>query len=553
MIDVLFITQLSNPENTETLDDYKDLRLMVHSKPATVERLHNIYSTNWSEESQGSVNMDAGSISMQVLTPIYMNEFLKRHNISMEEITPLEGNFEKASAYLREGVRIIALCTTWLTATNGAIQVRKAAKMLKSISPNTPLVVGGIGVLKALRIRKLLLEKRLTGIFPAWIEGNNFSQRLSSGILKRILSRHFLLMDGHADSDIDGIVLNDLGEITLKSIVDSIKAGKDFRNTPNLAIPEGSDYRFTDDLEMDFNLDAQIINWASYVNNLKGEAAPVRRGTGCPFKCGFCDFQGLQRLRTRSLESLIAELKTLTIVGHRKINFIDDNIAFTKKHLIDLTKAIIAEKMNISWRCFLRADTIDVETASLLKESGCKEILLGIESGDPTVLANMNKGTDPEQVLKAIHQLDSVGIRTQNTFVVGFPGECSRSIENTAAFISSIPSGKSAQAFHRYYLFKFLVSPLSPVASPELRKKFALRGIVGNWSHSTMKSKEVLGVMRELFLKIEGPSHMYPETFPDECDVTKTRNIIELRDVVQKQKLRGDTNVSLDELMEALK
>lgn len=76
---------------------------------------------------------------------------------------------------------------------------------------------------------------------------------------------------------------------------------------------------------------------------------------------------------------------------------------------------------------------------------------------------------------------------------------------------------------------------------------------MGNWSHSTMKSKEVPGVMRELFLKIEGPSHIYPETFSDDCDVTKTRKVIELRDALQKEKLRGNTAVNLAELMKALK
>jgi p-methyltransferase len=228
------------------------------------------------------------------------------------------------------------------------------------------------------------------------------------------------------------------------------------------------------------------------------------------------------------------------------------NIAYTKKHLVDFAKAIIAEQLNLSWRTFLRADTIDMETASLLKDSGCKEVLLGIESGDPQILINMNKGTDPEKALKAIQSLDSVGIRTQNTFVVGFPGECSRSIENTASFISSLPSGDSARVFHRYYLFKFMVSPLSPIACPELRKQFSLKGVAGNWSHNTLNSKEVINAMRELFLKVKGPSHLYMETFPDDWDNTNIRRVIELRDVVQKEKLQSHAADNLEKLIAAV-
>lgn len=552
MIDVLFITRLSSPKNTEIAEAYKDLRLILNGNIATVEYLSRLASSLSSKETSKLDSFAKESTLFPVLTPIHINEFLKKQNISMVEIPSLEDDFEKARAYLKEGVRIIALCTTWLTATNTATQIRKAAKLLKSISPNTPLLVGGIGALKSLRVRELLRENRLTGIFPRWAEENSFTRRLSSGLLKRILAQHFLLIDGRADSSIDGIVLNDTGETTLRSIVDSFKAGKDFRNTPNLAIPEGNDYRFTDNVEMDVDLDSQIIDWAGYVTSLNGKEAPIRRGTGCPYKCAFCDFQGLQKLRMRSPESMVAELQTLTKAGHRKVYFVDDNIAYTKKHLVDFTKAIIAEQMNLSWRTFLRANTIDSETASLLKDSGCKEVLLGIESGDPQVLLNMNKGINLEEALKAVQSLDSAGIRTQCSFVVGFPGECSRSIENTASFISSFPSGDSARAFHRYYLFKFMVSPLSPIASPDLRKKFSLKGIAGNWSHNTMNSKEVIDAMRQLFLKVKGPSHLYMEAFPDDWDDASIRRVVELRDVVQKEKLRSHGAGNLEKLLAAV-
>ena len=46
---------------------------------------------------------------------------------------------------------------------------------------------------------------------------------------------------------------------------------------------------------------------------------------------------------------------------------------------------------------------------------------------------------------------------------------------------------------------------------------------------------------------------MYTENFPDDWDIRKIRTVIELRDALQKEKLRGNTNISLDELMKAVK
>lgn len=545
MIDVLFITRLLSPENTETSDAYNDLRLTLDGKLATIDYLRSLASSSSSPTTGESAN----DLTFPVLTPVYMKEYLEKSGISMVEIPILETNLEETFSYLREGVRVVAICTTWLTATNNALQIRKAAKTLKSVSPGTPVIIGGMSTLKGLHIRELFEENGLAGVLPRWVEENRITRRLSATVMKKVLARHFPLIDGKADRDIDAIVLNDTGETTLKAIVEALREGKNFRDIPNLAIPEGRDYRFTETVDMDVDLDSQVIDWTNYVPGLQGNYAPVRRGTGCPYKCAFCDFHGLQKLRMRSMESMIAELKTLTGTGHRKVYFVDDNIAFTKKQLIEFTRAIIAGKMDLSWRSFLRADTIDSETASLLAESGCKEILLGIESGDPQVLKNMNKGTDPDKLLKAIHALDEVGISTQNTFVIGFPGENQQSLDNTAAFISSLPSGDSARTYHRYYMFKFIVSPLSPVAYPESRAEYSLTGIVGRWSHSTMSSKEAESAIREAFLKVKGPSHMYTETLPGDWNDSSIRKVIELRDVVQKERLRNPSADNLETLL----
>ena len=54
-----------------------------------------------------------------------------------------------------------------------------------------------------------------------------------------------------------------------------------------------------------------------------------------------------------------------------------------------------------------------------------------------------------------------------------------------------------------------------------------------------MKSKEVFDVMRQLFLNVKGPSYLYTESFPADCDTGKIRKVIELRDAVQKERIRG--------------
>jgi len=45
--------------------------------------------------------------------------------------------------------------------------------------------------------------------------------------------------------------------------------------------------------------------------------------------------------------------------------------------------------------------------------------------------------------------------------------------------------------------------------------------------------------LREIFLKVQGPSHMYLEHAPPEWPVDRLRQVVELRDALQKERLRG--------------
>jgi radical SAM superfamily enzyme YgiQ (UPF0313 family) len=401
--------------------------------------------------------------------------------------------------------------------------VRAAAARLREIAPGVPIVAGGVGVRKSARARALLAQGRLVGLSQAE------------------LSEEFLLIDAAQDRDLDAVVVSEGGEATLMEIVRRLRDGRDFRDLPNLAIPVNGGYRFTEEREERSDVDGEIVDWSRHAPRIGPFDVPIRTAVGCPFHCQFCDFTGLYAPRSRSLESLIAELKTLApaLPRPRRVFFADDNVALTRKHLLGLTHALIKEDLGLTWRSFIRADTIDEDTAALMRESGCRECLLGIESGDPQVLANMEKRLDPDQALRAVRLLDAQGIGTQCSFVVGFPGETAASVDRTASLLSSFPSGDGARAIHRYYLFRFQVAPLCGIAGPEQRTRWDLRGVGEQWSHRTMNSDEARAAVRELFLKVRGPSHMYLEMTPPDWPVAATRRVMETRDALQKQREQG--------------
>ena len=139
------------------------------------------------------------------------------------------------------------------------------------------------------------------------------------------------------------------------------------------------------------------------------------------------------------------------------------------------------------------------EDVELLKRAGCLEVQLGIESADPRILRNMNKGADPAIYHDALTKLRSAGINCSCYFIFGFPGETEESAGQTRAFIKThdrmdIKGGLAVS------LFPFILSPLSPIYAPEARKPYALSGYMKRWAHQTM---DYQGALRET------PPHLY--------------------------------------------
>ena len=73
--------------------------------------------------------------------------------------------------------------------------------------------------------------------------------------------------------------------------------------------------------------------------------------------------------------------------------FFDDTFILNYDRVLEICKCL--KQRGIIWRCFVRADLVVKHGNKLLevmKDSGCVEVGMGIESGSDTILKNINKG-----------------------------------------------------------------------------------------------------------------------------------------------------------------
>jgi len=161
----------------------------------------------------------------------------------------------------------------------------------------------------------------------------------------------------------------------------------------------------------------------------------------CINNCSFCcqpAFFGAPALRQRSVEHFLSELKWVQQLGFREVMFNDATLTADMEWAASLFEGMIKNNIDLTWNCSTRAERVNPDILKLMKRAGCHTIALGMESVDKTVLKNIRKNIEPEQIRESVSMIRKHGIDTILFCVVGFPGETKESIENTISFLKTL-------------------------------------------------------------------------------------------------------------------
>jgi anaerobic magnesium-protoporphyrin IX monomethyl ester cyclase len=148
----------------------------------------------------------------------------------------------------------------------------------------------------------------------------------------------------------------------------------------------------------------------------------VEISRGCPHRCDFCNIKTFwnYRQRYKSVERVLAELRHLRERGVTELIFTDDNFGGNERHTVELLEAMVAQKLDMKFGCFLRGDTVyrNPGFAALARRAGMRFCMMGIESLDRAWLKQHRKGvraTDAIEMYKTVYKT----LRANGIFVVG--------------------------------------------------------------------------------------------------------------------------------------
>ena len=220
------------------------------------------------------------------------------------------------------------------------------------------------------------------------------------------------------------------GELSWPQVVEDFRRGRlqqEYRPPPGrwLDLAEAPTPRF------------DLLDYSRY------NRMPVQTSRGCPHRCDFCASSILltPRYTVKPVEKVMAEIHRIKERWeHPFIEFADDNSFVLKPHYKRLLAAFRSERVH--W--FTETDVAvadDPELLDAMRESGCRQVLIGLESPVAAGLDGielrrnwkLGRLADYED---AVRRIQSRGITVNGCFVLGLDGHTPEIFDRVYDFVA---------------------------------------------------------------------------------------------------------------------
>jgi radical SAM superfamily enzyme YgiQ (UPF0313 family) len=316
-----------------------------------------------------------------------------------------------------------------------------------------PLVVGFSLIFQFFlpQFRRLAVYLRRAGVTSHFTIGGHYPSLCHADVLS-----HF--------PELDSVVRYE-GELTLVDLVERISAGADWRKTPGVAYRDGDAIAESEQRALIADLDSLPFPYRPYQpERIVGlPTLSLLASRGCARRCSFCSIHTFYRtargkvVRVRKPEKIIEEMLELhRDQGVRIFLFQDDDFPLWGRagrrwvdELVDRMHDSGLSERTV-WKISCRAEYVEPELFTKLKDAGLFLVYMGIESGVEQGLEVLHKQMTIEQNLTAVQVLKDVGLCFSYGFMLLDPSSTFDSVRQNIAFLREIVGdGYAAATFCR--------------------------------------------------------------------------------------------------------
>lgn len=167
-----------------------------------------------------------------------------------------------------------------------------------------------------------------------------------------------------------------------------------------------------------------------------GLAIPITASRSCPYRCTFCYHAGMGTYRRHSMKNVVDNIEAMLAKAPQAshISIYDELFSANKKRIYEFCDLLVQRKINVSWYCQLRVDQLDQDLLNRMRETGCRHISFGFESGSDVILESMDKKIVAAEITEAVKMTRKAKIGIQANFLFGDPAETLETLAETLKF-----------------------------------------------------------------------------------------------------------------------
>jgi radical SAM superfamily enzyme YgiQ (UPF0313 family) len=256
------------------------------------------------------------------------------------------------------------------------------------------------------------------------------------------------------------------GEMTLLALADRLSRNADWRDVEGIAF-QGTDGSIaTSPRHLLHDLDELPYpdrTTAQRTLMLGCSAVPLLASRGCARTCSFCSIHMFYRaapgkvVRTRRPGAVVKEMAMLHEGhGHKIFLFQDDDFPlygpvwqrWAREFIEELHRHDLPGR--IIWKMNCRADVVEPEIFSAMRDAGLYLVYMGLESGSEDGLETLHKQVTVQQNLRAVETLKQLGLMFEFGFMLFDPSTTFASVRQNVQFLRDIVGdGANAAVFCR--------------------------------------------------------------------------------------------------------
>jgi anaerobic magnesium-protoporphyrin IX monomethyl ester cyclase len=285
-----------------------------------------------------------------------------------------------------------------------------------------------------------------TSSYPAAVRMLRMAKELLPGVTTVIggVHAHFMYEEVLTrDGDAVDFVVRGEGEQTLPALISCIKDGSELSSVQGIAYRDGDAVVATASRQFMHSLDNMpaawdLVDWGIYQFYPLPDShlAIVSSSRGCDQACSFCSQQVFwqRSWRARSPEDFVDELQMLKErYGVGVMMLSDETPTLDRERWERILDLLIERELDLHLLMETRVDDIlrDEDIMPKYYAAGVRHIYVGVERTDQATLDLFKKNTKVEMGKRALDLINSNGIISETSMVLGLPDDTEETIEAT--------------------------------------------------------------------------------------------------------------------------